>query len=112
VRDIKKQLGLEFLKRKSRGGPSSAGSSNAPALPPFLQDALLSYGRPLLEAIGAAAPAPARLHDIVEQIQIPIDVALRVSDYLQEQGYLTVVRRDLKGNHELQLTDEGRRALR
>lgn len=81
-------------------------------MPEFLSDALVAYGRPMLEAIRRSAPGTARLHSLVEELKIPIEVALKVVDYLEQKRYVAVVSRDLKGNHELRLTDEGARLLR
>ncbi len=109
--DIRKQLGLDYLRRGTEErGPAAEPSQEA--LPPFLRDALISYGRPMLAALGGAAPATVRLHALIDQLQIQIDVALKVTEYLEEKKYLTIVRRDLKGDHELQITEKGRKLLR
>lgn len=109
--DIRQRIGLDYLGQR---GTQKKGREEAaaPSPPPFLSDALLSYGRPLLEAVRRAAPGTAHLHDVIDELKIPIDIALRLVDYLQEQHHLLVVRRDLRGNHELQLTDEGLKLLR
>lgn len=52
-----------------------------------------------------------RLYTLIDQLQIPIEVALKVTDYLEKRGHLRIVQRDLKGDHELQLTEEGRKLL-
>lgn len=101
--DLIKQLGLDFLRGQQREAPEP--------LPPFLKDALLSYSRPILEALARAHPGTIRLYALIDQLQIPIEVALKVVDYLERNNLLTIVRRDLKGDHELQLTDAGRRLL-
>lgn len=109
--DIRQRIGLDYLAR--RGVQKKSREEAAPqGPPPFLADALLSYGRPLLEAIRRAAPATAHLHNVIEELKIPIDIALKLVDYLEDQRHLVVVRRDLRGNHELQLTDEGLKLLR
>lgn len=109
--DIRKQLGLDYLRRDAEE-KEPAREPSQETLPPFLRDALIAYGRPMLEALRTAAPAPARLHALIDQLQIQIDVALKVTEYLEEKKYLTIVRRDLKGDHELQITEEGRKLLR
>lgn len=110
MEEIRKKLGLDYLRRAAEQKPSSAEASQD-VFPPFLSDALIAYGRKLLEVLKRAAPATVRLHPLIDELQIPIDVALKVTDYLEEKKYLTVVRRDLKGDHELLITDEGRRLL-
>ena len=110
MEEIRKKLGLGYLRRGAEQKETPAEPRQEP-LPPFLSDALIAYGRTILEALRRGEPATARLHALIEQLQIPIDVALKVTEYLEEKKYLTVVRRDLKGDHELRLTDEGRRLL-
>ena len=108
---IRDQIGLDFL-RKRGTEPEDRPTGLNEERPPFLDEALLTYGRPLLEALRRAAPGTERLHGLIDEMAIPIDVALRVVDHLESQRYLEVVNRDLKGNHELRLTDEGARLLR
>ncbi len=103
---IRKQLGLDYLR-----GSDVAEKAPDTQAPPFLDDALISYGRPFLEALRKADPETMRLYTLIEQLQIPIEVALRVTDYLEKRGHLRIVKRDLKGDHELQLTEEGRKLL-
>lgn len=103
---IRKQLGLDYLR-----GTDTEEVPNARESTPFLDDALISYGRPILEALRRNSPATTRLYALIEELQIPIEVALKVTDYLEKRGHLTVVRRDLKGDHELQLTEEGLKLL-
>ena len=108
---IRDQIGLDFLRKRgteAEDRPAGPGDERLP----FLDEALLSYGRPLLEALQRAAPGTARLHALIDELAIPIEVALRVVDHLEGQRYLAVVNRDLKGNHELRLTEEGARLLR
>lgn len=110
VVDIRRQLGLDYLRRGTEEKEVPKGTAEE-ALPSFLSDALIAYGRNMLEALKRASPGTAKLHALIDELNIPIDVALKVTDYLEEKKYLTVVRRDLKGDHELQLTDEGRRLV-
>ena len=102
---IRKQLGLDYLRSSEQVEKTPDTQAS------FLDDALISYGRPLLEALGKAAPATVRLYTLIDQLQIPIEVALKVTDYLEKRGHLRIVKRDLKGDHELQLTEEGRKLL-
>ncbi len=110
MEDIRKKLGLDYLRRGTEQKTSQAEPAEE-ALPPFLSEALIAYGRRMLEALRRAEPATARLFTLIDELQVPIDVALRVTDYLADKRYLTIVRRDLKGDHELRLTEEGRKLL-
>lgn len=108
--DIRKQLGLDYLRRgaKKKESPPTPPKE---ALPPFLSDALIAYGRPMLDVLRRADPVTVRLHPLIDELQIPIDVALKVTEYLEAKKYLAIVRRDLKGDHELQISEEGRKLL-
>jgi hypothetical protein len=107
--DIRRQVGLDF---RTGGLPSTSADRAAGKAAAGLAGAVLRYGKELLAAVGQAEPNPARLHDLVEQLRMPIDVALTVVSGLEEQGFLTVVERDLKGNHALRLTTAGASLLR
>ena len=52
------------------------------------------------------------MYAIVDELQIPIETALKLVDHLEQNGYLVIVSHDLRGNHELRLTDAGLRLLR
>lgn len=108
--DIRRQIGLDYLQNK--GASRGIARSEGDPVPAALDSALLAHGRAFLEAIRRAEPEPGRLYTIVEDLQVPIDVALRVVEYMERQGYLTVAARDLKGNHALRLTADGAALLR
>jgi hypothetical protein len=109
--DIRKQIGLDFLRTReiSQIPPGDRAREKASA---GLSGALIAYGREVLSAVRQAEPEPARLYAVVDQLHIPIDVVLEVVDYLEKQGYVTVLDRDLKGNHALRLTAAGAALLR
>jgi hypothetical protein len=109
VADIRKQLGLDFLRETERKEVLSPNSSRSAQS--FLEDAVLAYGRPILDKLRQAAPGTLRLFSVIDDLQIPIEVALKTTDYLAERNFLTVVSRDLKGNHELALAEAGRKLL-
>ena len=109
--DIRKQIGLDFLRtREISQGPTGERARGTGSTD--LSGALITYGREVLGAVRKAEPDPAKLHVVVDQLHIPIDVALEVVDYLEKQGYVTVIDRDLKGNHTLRLTPAGAALLR
>jgi hypothetical protein len=66
----------------------------------------------MLEKLPESPQESARLYTLIDQPQIPVDLALKVTEYLETRNYLEVVHRDLKGDHELKLTEDGRRLLR
>lgn len=107
--DIRKQIGLDYLKNRSSQSLPGAPSEPAPGSP--LDEAVMANAGRLLEALRKAGPGPVQLYARLDELQMRIDVALRVVDYLEEKGYVRVVRRDLKGDHTLQITDAGARLL-
>ncbi|HEU4368365.1 MAG TPA: hypothetical protein VFV05_09090 [Methylomirabilota bacterium] len=108
--DIRRQIGVDYLRGKKTSRAAPKPESDV-ARPP-LDSALLAHGRAVLEAIRKAEPEPGRLYAIVEELQLPIDVVLRVVDYLEREGYVAVAARDLKGNHALRLTAAGAALIR
>jgi hypothetical protein len=108
--DIRKQIGLDYLQNRASQRQERPPTESVPQGSPLEEAVLANAGR-LLEALRRAGPAPAQLYTLLDELQMRIDVALRVVDYLEEKGYVTVVTRDLKGNHTLQLTESGARLL-
>jgi len=110
VADIRQQLGLDYLKGSERAdGPTQR--AQAQESPPFLEEAIIAYSRPMLEKLRESPHGSAKLYTLIDRLQIPIETALKVMEYLEGRNYLRVIHRDLKGDHELQLTDDGRRLL-
>jgi len=108
--DIRKQLGLDYLRGSERTeGQLQSGQSRES--PPFLEEAVIAYSRPMLEKLRESPHESAKLYYLIDQLQIPIETALKVTEYLEGRNYLRVIHRDLKGDHELKLTDDGRRLL-
>lgn len=89
--DIRKPLAPDYLRRGS-GKKEPPAAPAEEALPPFLSDALLACDRPMIEALRRAAPGTVRLQARIDELQIPIDVALKVTEYLEAEKYLTLVR--------------------
>jgi hypothetical protein len=107
--DFRKQLGLDYL-RGSEESERPARSMESSART-FLDDAVIAYGRPMLEELSKSRNGTARLYSLIDALTIPIDVALKVVEGLEARKYLVVVERDLKGNYELQITTAGRGLL-
>jgi hypothetical protein len=108
---IMQQLGLGYLPKVSRASSADLRRQEEPASeaaePPFFDEALLLYSRPLLDALNAAPGRTASLFEIIEKVRLPIEDALRILPELERYGYITIVERDLKGDHRLRLTERG-----
>ncbi|MGA2409284.1 MAG: hypothetical protein ABSG46_02705 [Candidatus Binataceae bacterium] len=93
--DFRKQFGLDYL-RGSERSDSSVKSAQSPA-DAFLDDALLAYGRPMLEQLSRSPQGTARLYSLIDALQIPIEAALKVAEELDARGRLNIVEKGLEG---------------
>ena len=109
--DIRKQLGLDFLRRGQDSPDQSARQTPSTSSQAFLDEALIAYGRRFLEALQGAAPGTLTVFALLDRLNVDVDVARKVVEYLEERKYLEVVRRDRRGDHELRITDAGARLL-
>jgi len=109
--DIKKKLSVDYL----RGSSANSSSAQRPPVEQqaqrFMDDALISYGRKVLEVLEKGKGEKASVYEICEQIQVPIDTVLKVVEYLQSKAMIEIVNSDLKGNHELHLVPAGKKLL-
>ncbi len=102
---IRERLGLDFLRPRvgSDASPSSIED-------PVLTSALMTYGLRILDFL-EANNGTSTVYQLIDHIQMPIDVALKVIDYFASRRAVEVVRRDLKGDHTLVITPVGRSML-
>lgn len=107
--DIEKQLGLGYLGRKPDGSrreeQKRSGTEQSTSLDPL--EMLTSYGRPIMKYM-ATHGGTARLYSIIDNLQMPIGVALPCVEFLDREDFVEIVQQDLKGDHELRLTKRGR----
>jgi hypothetical protein len=99
--DIRRQFGLDIQRSETKE-----------AQPSPLDEALIAYGRPMLDALRKAEPNPMGLHELIDMLDIPISAALDIVEAMKQRRYLDIVRYDNKGNHELRIAPEGMRLLR
>ncbi len=104
---LREQLSLDYLKRSRE--PEVRPSYH---LQEAVQEVVIAYGGKILEALSEAPGNQARLYDLIEKTRIPIEEALAVTDFFETNGYVDVISRDLKGNHELKLTDRGQKLIK
>jgi hypothetical protein len=112
--NINDQLGLGYLNRPRSASDAdqlTPGSlPNPSATPVAPREAILTFGRPMLDDL-AEAGGSARLWDLIEKRRIPIDICLRLVDAFEQDGLLEVQERDLKGNHGVRITTKGRSVI-
>jgi len=101
--DIRKKFGLDYLK----GGSQGRAPAEPPRQQPFLDDALIAYGWRVLDSLRQARPGTKRLYVLIDELKMPIDVALKVVEQLEARKYVEIVAKDLKGDHELRVTEDG-----
>ena len=102
------KFGLEFLKR---AGTAQNKQVNDTDRLPGMDEALISWGRRIVETLSTLPQQECRIFDIVDKLDVRIDVVLPVINYLVSGGYLTKVEEDKKGNDLLRMTERGQKLL-
>lgn len=104
MKDYRSKLSIDFLKR----GPHST-KRKEPEAQNFLDEAVMLYGRKMLEHLAQSKQSSEHLHDIVKDQNIALRDALQVIDYLEKGGFIEIVAPDpVLGNHEIASTPRGR----
>lgn len=104
---LREQLSLDYLKRSRE--PEVRPS---PHLQEAIQGVVIAYGGEMLGILSKAPDNRDKLYHLIEEIGIPIEEALEVTEFFEKNGYVDVISRDLKGNHELKLTDRGLKLIK
>ncbi len=128
---FKDRFSLDYL----RGGSSSSsseGSRGLPSLSPFgvpsaaealppargpalaaqsTEDALIVYGRPVMDALAKANGHTRRVFDLSRDIGVRVDVLYPVVEYLTSKGFVVKTEHDKLGNDEIQLTGPSARPV-
>jgi predicted transcriptional regulator len=122
VGSFKDRFGLGYLGPTGPTGPSGPTWPTAPTGPTgapdrgsntagsgpanYIDDALLAYSRPLLQALKESPQGRARLFDLAGQVGARVDLLSGVTKELMGKGYL-VKQEDRVGNDILELTQAG-----
>jgi len=107
---FKDRFGLDYLKRGSSEN-ANVRSEGLDQLPKGMEDALVAYGRPVLDALESSSTGELKLFDVAQKIDVRVDVLYPVVDYFSKKGYLVVVREDKLGNDLLKLTPNASKLL-
>ena len=105
---FKSRIGLGYLRERDFTGEKHHEEA---LWPPFSGETLLAYGLPILKTLKASQKERERIHKIIDQTKISMEICLAVAQALSQLGYLAIGEKDLKGNHLLQLTDKGRKMV-
>ncbi len=121
---FKERFGLGYLRPTGPTGPTGqpAGPTGPTGAPDrggeaarygpasYIDDALLAYSRPLLQALKESPQGRAQLFDLAAKVGARVDVLSSVTRELMGKGYLAK-EDDKVGNDILQLTPAGERFL-
>jgi len=102
--DLRDKLSVDFLKRAPRRTKGVSVEQMAP-----VSDALMLYGIKILSALAAEPAAPRRVLDLAKQVEVPLQDMFPVVDHLVSRGYVRITGEDKLGDHEIELTEAGRR---
>jgi len=103
---IRERLGLDFLQ------PANPQDLKQPrGEDPALTQALMAYGWRVLDSLAKSNGGAAKVYELIDRVQIPIEIALKLVDYFESRGIIQVIQRDLKGDHSLAITQAGRDML-
>ncbi len=106
---FKDRFGLDYLKRDSSEN-ANVRSEGSDQLPKGMEEALVAYGRPLLDALESSPTLELKLFDVAQKINVRVDVLYPVVDYFSKKGYLVAVQ-DKLGNDLLKLTPNASKLL-
>ncbi len=105
---LKERLSLDWLQEARSRRFVPVRPQRSVSLDPNIEDALMAYGRKLLEGVGEQPKKTVHLHDLLRQLQLPLNDALPVVDFLTERNYLQTIKADpVTLNHDLKLTPKG-----
>ncbi len=104
--EFKERFGLDYLKGKEAVQPKTEVSG----LPPGMEQAVLAYSRLVLDALKNSPGKTGQLIDLAREVNVRLDVLIRVVEYLDGRGYLRREPEDL-GNDTFRLTIEGEKLL-
>lgn len=107
------KFGLDYLREaESAAKQESAGDSSKKAreeLPPGMEDALVAYGRPVIEVLKTSPDRTARVFDLLERLDLRIDTLIPVVNFLISKGLVTRIEEDKRGNDVLRVTERGQK---
>src|SRR5262245_21424177 len=74
---------------------------------PGIDDALITYGRPVLDALQNGPNQTGRVFELADKVGVRVDVLFPVVEFLERKSYITRVTRDRLGNDVIRLTQQG-----
>jgi len=110
-RESQRGYGPQEYGRRSAGRGESDAPYGSVKFPEMWDDALISFGRPMLEKLAEAPDKTRRLFDLAQALGVRVDVSLRVAEYLRSRDYVKKIEDDTIGNDVLQLTAGGAQFL-
>lgn len=110
MEDFKERFGLDYLKKaRAAAQQQRVESTEAPS---GLEDALITYGRRVLEVLNAAPDNTSRVLDLAQQLRIRLDTIIPVVNHLESRGHVVRTAEDPVGNDTLKITEAGKKLLK
>jgi len=104
--DIRRQLGLDYLKKK-RPGPDATSRPGDE----FFQEAILAFTPKVLQAMAKSSNRTATVFQLVDNLQESVKVLGPVLEALRDNGYVNLIADDAKGDSTFRLTDRGAKVV-
>ena len=98
---FREKFGLDYLK----------GSLPTSGVSPDMEEAIIAYSRPLLDALYSSPEKTSQLFDLAKKLRLRLDEFIPVVKYLISKQYITVVKPDELGNDTVCLTAVGQKLL-
>jgi len=105
--DFKERFGLDYLTSSIKKAPSSSDAS----LPKGLNDAVVAFGRKVIDVLFTDQDQTMQLFDIAKVLSARVETLSPVMTFLTANGYVDRVVEDSLGNDTFRLTDSGRRIV-
>jgi hypothetical protein len=112
--EFKNRFGFEWLKGEEMKRPAEGRTDQSRtqgSLPSAIEDTLIAYGRPLLEALKQRPGHTSQAIELATALKVRFDIVISVLDYLARKGYLERVGEDPIGNDTVKLTPAGDKLL-
>ena len=106
--DYSSQLGISYIKK---GDSKQKHEHEQRKSEEFIEEAMLTYGRKVMEAMAKAPQKTTTVFNLVDEIGEGVSILGPVIKWLCDKKYVDLVSEDLKGDHKVKLADRGQRIL-
>lgn len=107
---FKDKFGLDYLKRGTPT-PSQRSEANKEEVLRGMEDALLAWGRPVLEQLKKSPGESGKVFELAERLNVRLDTLFPVIEALVSKRLVVKSAEDRVGNDTLSLTVEGAKLI-